>query len=136
MTDEQPAQQDFRVWLLEQLRKRRWNQSELARRAGITQGMVSRYTNGLALPNEYGADRIARALSVDADIVRGLVGIENQDRPPESLRAGELIGMVKRVDWRDDVKFNTISGILRMYLGDDATQEDDRRRFVQLRESP
>jgi hypothetical protein len=35
------------------------------------------------------------------------------------------MGMVRRIDWRDDGKFNTVSGIFRMYLDD---QEQSGRK--------
>ena len=109
-------EQDFRSWLIVQMRVRRLNQSQLARQIGVAPSLVSRYLNHGVLPRADVIDRIARAFRVDVDFVRSIVGLDPEDRPAESLRAGELIGMIKRINWRDDMKFGTVSGILRMYL--------------------
>ena len=114
-------EQDFRSWLVGQMRVRNLNQSQVARMINVAPSLVSRYLNHGVLPRADVVDRIARAFRVDVDFVRAIVGLESEDRPAESLRAGELIGMIKRINWRDDTKFSTVSGILRMYL-DDAEQ--------------
>ena len=134
--DQESQRKAFRDWLLEQMRIRRWNQSELARRSGTTPAMISKYVLMQNFPSEYGVERIARALSADEDMVRVMVGLEPRNHLPESSRTGEIIGMVKRVDWSDDVKFNTVSGILRMYTEEPSTQEGESRRYVQRLESP
>jgi transcriptional regulator with XRE-family HTH domain len=106
----------FRSWLLEQMRVWHLNQSQLARRLDVAPSLISRYINHGVVPRADVVDKLARNFRVDVDVVRDLVGLEPADRPVETLRAGEVIGMVKRVDWRDDTKFNTISAILRLYL--------------------
>lgn len=112
-------EQDFRSWLIEQMRVRHLNQSQLARQIGVAPSLISRYLNRGVLPRADVVDRLARAFHMDVDLIRLLVGLGPADTPAETLRAGEIIGMVKRVNWRDDTKFNTVTGILRMYLEDE-----------------
>ena len=114
---------EFRSWLVGQMRVRNLNQSQVARMINVAPSLVSRYLNHGVLPRADVVDRIVRAFRVDVDFVRAIVGLEAEDRPAESLRAGELIGMIKRINWRDDTKFSTVSGILRMYLDDAETAE-------------
>ena len=111
-------EQDFRSWLIEQMRVWHLNQSQLARKLDVAPSLISRYINKGVLPRADVADRMARVFRVDVDLVRSLVGLDLVDRPAETLRAGEIIGMVKRIDWRDDTKFSTVTAILRMYLAD------------------
>jgi transcriptional regulator with XRE-family HTH domain len=65
---------DFTSWLLKQIDKRGWNQSELARRAEISHGRISQVLSG----DKPGADfcvAIARALNMSAYYVLGQAGI-------------------------------------------------------------
>jgi Helix-turn-helix. len=119
MTDDM----QFRDWLVEQLRVRNMNRSQLARQINASPSLISRYINEDVKPGPIIAERIARVFRVDVDFVRRLVDLDPLDYAPETLRAGELIGMVKRVNWRKDDWFKTVQGILRMYLDEQAHQE-------------
>ena len=113
----------FREWLLEQLRVRNMSRSQLAKKINASPSLISRYVNEGVKPGPIYAERIAKEFRVDVDFVRRLVGLDPIDYAPETLRAGELIGMVKRVNWHKDDWFKTVQGVLRMYLDEQAHQE-------------
>ncbi len=64
------TKQEFGRRVYAYMLKKRWNQSELAREAGIARDMVSRYIRGQALPTPKTLDSLALALGVStADLL-------------------------------------------------------------------
>ena len=48
------------------------NQRELAKRAGLTEGAVSRYVNGMRAPDARTVVRLAKVLTVTTDYILGV----------------------------------------------------------------
>lgn len=65
---------EFTNWLVEELQKRGWTQSEFARRAGITAPTVSRVLSGDNNPGEEFARGVGRAFGMPVESVLRLVG--------------------------------------------------------------
>jgi transcriptional regulator with XRE-family HTH domain len=55
---------DFSTWLIGELEKRGWSNSELARRAGVTQGAISHVISGTRSPGTDLCRSIARAFKI------------------------------------------------------------------------
>lgn len=69
MSDHQISH-EFGVRLRKIMTRRNINQSELANRIGVTQGMVSRYINGYSAPSFRTVDRMAKALGCSVEELR------------------------------------------------------------------
>jgi transcriptional regulator with XRE-family HTH domain len=63
----QSAKEEFCHRLNKLMRKKRWSQSEFARRAGLPRNAISVYLRGASLPNSNSLAKLAQALGVDAD---------------------------------------------------------------------
>lgn len=59
----------FRDWLLNELKKRGWSQSELAKRAGLAPSTISNILNANKGLGEVSLSAIAKALNVPTEIV-------------------------------------------------------------------
>lgn len=90
---------EFAAWVRTQLRRREWNESDLARKLGRSPSTVNRWMRGDRRPDTESCDLIADVLGVDVDLVLSLVG----HRPaPIPLRTSDpqaeinaLLGRVK-----------------------------------------
>lgn len=60
------TKQEFGKKLYRLMLTKGWNQSELARQAGVTRDAVSTYVRGVSLPEPANLDRLAKALDMDA----------------------------------------------------------------------
>lgn len=60
---------DFGAWLQWQLDRREWTQSDFARKAGVSTGLVSNWIGGARRPTPASVDKIADALMLDVDEV-------------------------------------------------------------------
>jgi len=96
------------------------NQSEFARRAGVSPGMVSHWANNTRVPTPESAERIADALGADVDLVLTLAGhrpaIEPVDPNDPKTR---IVGLLNRLDLDKDNRGTTLEGILVMWLRND-----------------
>lgn len=61
--------------LREELKKRGWSQSELARRANLNNATVNQVVNGRLLPYPGQITKLAAALSVSETRVKAMVGV-------------------------------------------------------------
>ena len=72
-------------WLLQERRKRRWSQAELARRAGVSRPTISNYESGKTQnPNPDVIQAIARILEIpteDAFRAAGLLPLKPEHTP-------------------------------------------------------
>ena len=59
----------FGAWLQWQLDRREWSQSDFARKAGVSTGLVSNWVSGVRRPSPASVDKIADALMIDVDDV-------------------------------------------------------------------
>lgn len=114
----------FGAWLEAQLRNRGFNQSEFARRLGVSQGTVSRWVNGRVPDAEY-IEKISDVLVVDYDVVATEAGIRPRELlnvDPDSATA-QLMPLIEKIDWDTDPgRLEGVRMILEGYL------EVDRRR--------
>ena len=69
MTEDE-CKREFKYRLYHALDSRGMTQTELCRRAGISQPQLSRYMTGKAMPSFYVVDRIAKALGCSIDDFR------------------------------------------------------------------
>lgn len=67
--------EDFRDWLSDKLVSLDWTQSELARRAGITQGTISRVLTGERQPGPDFINAISKAMRLDPAVVFAQAGM-------------------------------------------------------------
>ena len=119
------AKNRFRDWLTEEMRLRKWNQAELARRADILPSVISRWMNNDWLPDATSCYRLSKALGVYFNFVLRMAGHDPVEAPVATSAHERLVGMVKRVDLSDPTRLSTLDGILRMWLEAD---EQARRK--------
>lgn len=78
-------EKDFGTWLLEEIGKRDWSQSELARKSGLTRQSISDYVNRRrANPDPQALRKIAQALHLSPETVFAAAGLlpEEKDDDP------------------------------------------------------
>lgn len=110
------SENQFRTWLLEELRLRKWNQAELARRTGILPSVISRWMNKDWLPDATSCFKLSQAFNVDFNMVLRLAGHNPVEPPVATGQHERLMGMVKALDLSDPTRVSTLDGILRMWL--------------------
>lgn len=85
-------------WIAHMMNIRGWSQSELARRTGVHQTQISRWTRGIAVPDRAHRNILARAFEVPESDVHRLVGdmvaARSVAESPERQRAHELIDVM------------------------------------------
>ena len=64
----------FSAWLLDELKKRDWNQSDLAQRSGVSQGAISKVLQGQRNPGLEFCSGVAKAFRVPVEKVLILAG--------------------------------------------------------------
>ena len=85
---------DFLEWLNAELNQRNWNQSELARKSGLTRQAISHILSGRSrTPDNKSLEAIARALNIPNDEVFRVAGIpvSKSKLSPLAERAAHLI---------------------------------------------
>ena len=94
-------------WLTAQLSDRNWSQNELARRAGISKGVISEVMNGRR-PGIEACKAIAHALGIAAEIILVLAG--HLPAPPGYDReAEELLHLFGQMSDRDQAEMLKIA---------------------------
>lgn len=90
----------FAPWLRDQMRRREWNQTDLARRLDTHSSVISRWVRGERLPDTASCDRIADVFGLPVDDVLTLAGHRPATEPikPDDPRT-EFISLVKRIRW-------------------------------------
>lgn len=113
------AHEPFPVWLRRQIARRDWKSAELARRAGVSSAMVSRWINGIDVPSPESCIRIAEVMNIDPDDVLGIAGHRIPDRPvPPDDPISEIARMMRRMKQSPD-RLRTIQAIIETYLETD-----------------
>lgn len=85
---------NFADWLIEEINKRNWNQSELARKSGLTRQAISHILSGRSqTPDNKSLEAIARALNFPADEVMRRAGVitTKSKLSPLAERAAHLV---------------------------------------------
>ncbi len=78
----------FSDWLLSQLAKRDWTQTELANRSGLTKQAITNYVNG-RIPDKTAINKIAAALKIPAEEVYR-VAVGKPQSPDSDLWVNEM----------------------------------------------
>lgn len=78
----------FSNWLLLEMKRREWNNADLARKAGLSRQAIGYYLGG-RIPSNEACQKIAHALGVTPDEVLRHVGILT-DYDPKTAKAKEL----------------------------------------------
>lgn len=77
---------DFGLWLANEIDKRDWKQADLARELHVNTGVISSWVNGQRRPSYESCLSIARALTIDPEIVVAKAGRETTTlRRPRSF---------------------------------------------------
>ena len=110
---------EFIRWLKQELARRRWNQSELARRMDVLPSAVSKWMSLEWRPDSNNCLRLSNVLGIDADFILELAGHARRTRIPESTNARQLKSMVDYIDWYKPGRYATVEGIMRMFKDED-----------------
>lgn len=88
---------NFPFWLRRQIELRDMNQSEFAKRAGVTAGVASQWATGRRRPTVESAKTIADALDTDISEVLAALGVAAipAEDSPEVRRVIDLVRRVK-----------------------------------------
>jgi transcriptional regulator with XRE-family HTH domain len=121
------AGNEFRGWLLDEMRTRKWNQAELARRTGVLPSVISRWISRDWLPDGTSCSKLADAFGLDWQFVMVKAGHSRPNPIPTSSDAERLIGMVRRVNWSvDKTRLKTVEVLLLAFLDeDDVTRQGE-----------
>lgn len=113
---------NFGFWLRRQIELRDMTQTEFAKRAGVTTGMVSQWILGRRRPSTDSVDRIADALRCDMDEVLVALGIGSMptDDPPHVRR---IIDLLRRSNVTSDREAGLVA-LLETWIA-----ADERRRL-------
>ena len=84
-------EQDFRSWLVGQMRVRNLNQSQVARMINVAPSLVSRYLNHGVLPRADVVDRIARVIAISDGLAAALVMARDRDQFGPDWHDGRLV---------------------------------------------
>ena len=109
---------EFSVWLKAELARRKWKPRELARRAELDDGIISRALSGARVPSTKSLERIADALDVPIEEVLRQVGI----LPPDEEEDQWVIRMSRRLE-RLPPEFREIAEAMIKVLADRETAE-------------
>jgi transcriptional regulator with XRE-family HTH domain len=65
----------FKTWLLDEMTKRNWSQSDLARSAVLNRAVINKLLNGQSIPRPSTLEAIARAFKVPTERVYRVAGL-------------------------------------------------------------
>lgn len=106
---------DFSEWLREELTKRDWKPTELARRADLDDGIISRALSGARVPSTKSLKKIADALDVPVtEILQQVDIIPPSEETELSRRAVALARRIEKLnpDFQELVE-STINTLLQ-----------------------
>lgn len=83
---ETKTKMDFPAWLQNELDKRGWRPTELARRADLDDGIISRALSGARMPSNRSLEKISDALGIPIEEVFSRAGI----LPPSGMTEHDL----------------------------------------------
>jgi transcriptional regulator with XRE-family HTH domain len=113
-------------WLRHELARRDWKYADLAERAGVSRASISRWVNGIELPESKNAVKLADALDANPDDVLAMAGHRVPLKPlsPDDP-VSRLTRKLKRVKL-DATREKMIDRILDLYLETDSETQDNR----------
>ena len=112
----------FSNWLLNELKKRDWNNSDLARHSRLTRQAVGNYINGRT-PSPEAVKAIARALKVPPETVSRQAGL----LPSESQEAAEIRELKHLFDQLPDNRKDDLLAFARHLLNLDFGVRGEKR---------
>lgn len=110
------TKQEFGRRLLRSILDRGWNQSELARQAGVGKDAISTYVNGRSFPDPGNLRKIAMALGVEPGSLLPNTIETAMDRELPAFEMKQAVGMPNRVWLRINraVNFGTAAKIVEL----------------------
>ena len=75
----------FDEWLRDEMMRRELTQSELARKAGISQTLISQWVNGRRTPSILSAKALADGLDLPIEVVLARLGLDPRNQIPPGL---------------------------------------------------
>lgn len=69
------AIKDFSEWLREELEVREWKPTDLARRAELDDGIISRALSGARMPSTQSLEKMANAFDMPVDLIFRIAGL-------------------------------------------------------------
>lgn len=93
--------QQFTEWMHDKMLLNGWNYAEFARKAGVTQSMVSRWKDG-SQPSPEILRRVAARLGEDFDDLLFMAGYRKRPPSADPPRHAELIAKLRQVDLTRD----------------------------------
>lgn len=109
--------QNFAQWFKTQLARREWNQSDFARKTGLSQTTVSTWVRGRSVPDPASCDIIADAFLLGLDDVLAQAG--HRPRVLRPAEAGDSVSqLVDRVTWTPERR-GVLEAIIKQWLGED-----------------
>lgn len=121
--DAKPEMRPFGWWLNHQLSLRGWNQSDFARRAGISPGIVSNWVTGGRRPSLASAQMIADTLGVDVDVVLTRLGLDPVSARPADERVETLISELRNIEATPD-RIAALEATIRTWADMDRKRHD------------
>ncbi len=97
---------EFIEWLEQQLEEKRWSGAELARKAKVSQAIVSLVLNGQRQPGPDFCEAVAGAFKIPSDVVFRKAGLlppepANDEQRQELVHLFELMDVTNREDTID-----------------------------------
>jgi transcriptional regulator with XRE-family HTH domain len=123
----------FGRWLTAQLRRREWNESDLARRMERTPSVVNRWARGERTPNPASCDLLADVLGIDRDLVLAVAGHRPEAEPiAEGDPRRRLHALIDAIDWRREAGaaafvIDALEAVQRRQLRDRIPTSEPRR---------
>ena len=88
---------EFTDWLEEKLKEKHWSGAELARRAKVSQAIVSLVLNGQRQPGPDFCEAVASAFKIPSDVVFRKAGLLPEE-PVNNERRQELVHLFELMD--------------------------------------
>lgn len=120
------TEETLATWLRRELRSRDWNYGDLAERAGVSRASISRWANGIELPNSENARKLADVLNASQKFVLILAGHFDREEPPSpDDPVSKIERKMRRVRMTGD-RVKMIDSILETYLETDSESQESR----------
>lgn len=109
----------FDEWLRDEMLRRELTQSDLARKAGISQTLVSQWVNGKRTPSILSAKALADGLDLPVEVVLARLGLDPRNQIPPGLE--RVWGLITTTEMHPD-RIQSLEALLQSWA------DMDRRR--------
>jgi len=110
----------FNDWLLSELRKKEWDQADLARASGLTTAAISKYIGG-RVPNSEALQKIAHALKLPPELVFEKAGL----LPPKSELSPKKRELMEKLQHSTDADAQFVIDMLEVAVKNRQRQVPD-----------